>query len=248
MNSEISLSFLWKIFVNNWKKILLVTLAVVLVVGCVTAFLIEKKYSSKVTFYVINTNSELDYTTTSYLSAAEQLSNDYIQIILSDVMLKPLVEQLKTEHGYEYTVEQLRNMITTSIVSGASMFEIKVTSTDSQCAYDIAKHIGENAPGVLLTVVKPWIFDSKMENIDGLKKDDITDCIMVINEPIIANGHDSPRLTVNVAVSALVAALATYAFFMLTALLDTVVKSEDDIKQFVQKYPLIGTIPTWDAD
>ncbi|MBE6596550.1 MAG: hypothetical protein E7641_02660 [Ruminococcaceae bacterium] len=248
MNNEITLSFLWKIFVSNWKKILLITLAAVLIVGCVTAFLIEKKYSSKVTFYVINTNPDLEYTTTSYLAATEQLSNNYIQIIFSDVMLKPLAEELKAEYGYQYTVDQLRSMITSSIVAEASMFDIKVTNTDSKCAYNIAKSIEKLAPEVLQKVIKPWLFDDKIDSVDDLKKEDITECITAINEPREAKGHDSPSLIINLAVAAIGALVVSYAVFMLSAFFDTVVKSEEDIKQFVQKYPLIGTIPTWSED
>jgi hypothetical protein len=43
--------------------------------------------------------TDSEYVTTSLMQVIEHLSNDYIQIIKSEVMLNPLCEHLKSEHN-----------------------------------------------------------------------------------------------------------------------------------------------------
>ena len=67
---EISLDILVKIFKKNFLRILIITLIVMLLVATVTHFFIPKTYSSSVKFYVVNTPSASDYTSSSVVSAA----------------------------------------------------------------------------------------------------------------------------------------------------------------------------------
>ena len=106
MNKELSFKKLWKVFADAWWKLLLIMLAAMIAMGLFTQFFIQKKYSSSVTFYIINSNTASDYTTTSLLSATEQLANDYTGIILSDIFLKPMTEELK-EEGWLLSLDPL---------------------------------------------------------------------------------------------------------------------------------------------
>ncbi len=240
MNKEISLSTLWQVFRNAWKFIVIITLVVMLIAGLYTNYGIKKKYSSSVTFYVINISSNSEYTTSALLQAIEQLSNDYIELILSDLMIEPLVEDLNEEHGWNYSASQIRGMISASIISDTSMFKIKVTNTNKEHAYIIAQYINDNAPAKVREIVKPWIDE------DNVKDDEtITECITAINHPQLAKNHDSPNLMKNVIIAGIVAALAVYVIFLFRSFFNTVVKTEDDIKDITDKYPLIGRIPTW---
>ena len=239
MNKEISLSTLWQVFKNTWKMILIITLVVMLVAGLYSNYGIKKKYSSSVTFYVINTSSNSEYTTSALLQATEQLSNDYIKLILSDLVIDPLVEDLNDEHGWSYSAPQIRSMISTSLVPDTSMFEIKVTSTDKDHSYIIAQYINDNAPAKVKDIVKPWL------NGEGAADETITECITAINHPQIAKTYDSPNIKKNIMISGVVAALFVYIVALIKSFFDTIVKTEDDIKTITEKYPLIGRIPTW---
>ncbi|MBO5415438.1 MAG: hypothetical protein J6A83_02260 [Clostridia bacterium] len=240
MNKEISILTLWKVLKNSWKVIVIITLIVMLIAGLYTNYGIKKKYSSSVTFYVINTSSNSEYTTSALLQAIEQLSNDYIELILSDVIIEPLVEDLNEEHGWDYTPGQIRNMISASIISDTSMFKIRVTNTDKEHAYIIAQYINDNAPEKVKDVVKPWLSD-----VDTDKKDSVVECITAINHPQLATSYDSPNLSKNVLIAGIASALLVYVIFLLKSFFNTVVKTEDDIKPITDKYPLIGRIPTW---
>ena len=128
------------------------------------------------------------------------------------------------------------------------MFEIKVTNTNKEHACVIADYIGQIAPDTVLKVVRPWLFNDKLGEVNDLTKDDISPCISIINDAVEAKTHDSPSLTKNVFIAAFAAIVLTYGICLMIAFFDTVIKSEEDIKQFTQKYPLIGTIPTWTAE
>lgn len=247
MNKEISLATLWQVLKNAWKLILIITLIVMLVAGLYTTFGIKKKYSSSVTFYVINTSSNSEYTTSALLQATEQLSNDYIELILSDLMIEPLVEDLNAEHGWHYSAGNIRSMISASIVSDTSMFQVRVTNTNKDHAYIIAQYIYDNAPEKVRDIVKPWIVvdDGAQTDNEAPKRETVTECITAINRPYVAKTHDSPNLLKNIAISGVISALVVYIIFLFRSFFNTVVKTEDDIKPITDKYPLIGRIPTW---
>lgn len=244
MNNEISLSMLWRVFKNSWLKIVIVALICALLMGLFTHYFIKKQYSSSVTFYVINANTSTEYTQTSLIAANAQLANDYIEIIRSDAMMEGLIDALKDECGVEYTSKQIRKMMTSTVKDGSSVFEIKVTNTNKDHAYAIADYIAENTPDQLLKITKPWVFEKTEAELAAEKKD-ATACVNIVNYPHVAVDHDSPSLIKNVAIAGIVGAALTYLICFLIVFFDTLIKNEDDIKEFTEKYPLIGIIPSW---
>ena len=252
MNREISVATMWQVFKNCWKVIIIITVVAMLIMGLVTNFMIKKVYSSSVRFYVINTNGQQDFEQTALVTVKEQLSKEYIQIIFSDVVLIPIAQELKTneaykDYGFDYTAAQIKSMLSASTLTDIGIFDIKVKNNNSDHAYIIAKAIAEKAPSIVKEVKKPWTTDA--ENISGTTSTELqkefAECISVLNHPKKAISHDSPSLVKNVALAAIIAAVATYAVFFLIAMLDTGIKTEDDVKKITNKYPIIGVIPTW---
>ena len=244
MNNEISFSMFWRVFKNSWIKIVIVALVFAISMGLFTHYFIKKQYSSSMSFYVINANTNAEYTQTSLISANTQLANDYIEVICSDIMLEKLVADIKADNGLDYTVKQVRKMISSSIADGSSVFDISVTNTNKEHAYIIAEYIAENAPEVLLRTTKPWVFEKTAEELIAEDKD-MTDCVNIINTPKLATSHNSPSVTKNTILAGIVGAALMYFACFLVVFFDTLIKSEEDIKEFTEKYPLIGIIPSW---
>lgn len=69
--------------------------------------------------------------------------------------------------------------------------------------------------------------------------------VQVNLDPKLATSHNSPNLISNCLLAAVIGAIASFAFFVIHSLLNTVVRSEDDVKKNLSKYPLIGTVPSW---
>ena len=88
MEHDISLGFLFKTLKRCWLIMVIVALVAAIIVGVAVSLFIPKKYSSSVEFYVVNTNTSYDYTTSSLLAASEYLINDYVKIIKSDAILE----------------------------------------------------------------------------------------------------------------------------------------------------------------
>ena len=152
---ELNFAFFLSIFKKHWWKIVTFTLVVMIIAAAITHFLIPKKYSSSVNFYVVNVNTDLDYTQAAYLSAAEYLINDYVEIIKGDTLLGH-VSDLLAEDGYEdITPDKLRKMITNTSKSDTSVFTISVTHTDKKLAYRTAQILAEIAPSEVTDIAKP---------------------------------------------------------------------------------------------
>lgn len=241
MNKEISMGFCLAIF----KKALLVMLVAVIVAsllaGLFTEFFIQKKYSSSVTFYVIN-SSGADYTSSSVVAALEELTANYMELIKTDKIVAPVAKKLADEHGINYTPDQIKGMISTSAVNDTAMIVLKVVHTDREVAFKIAELFSTEAPALVTEIEKEELINNGVD-IDTGKS--VTDCIKAVNYPRMAESHDSPSLFRNVLLAAIVAAIAVYVIYFVIALLDNTIKSEDEIKEYFAEYPLLASIPSW---
>ena len=323
MDRDISLDFLLRIFKKTWWKIAIVALAVVILVATVTHFFIPKKYSSSIEFYVVNTNTNYDYTTSSLLSASAYLINDYVSIMKSDYMLDQFREDLVGQ-GYNADVvtnDLLRSMIQSSSQSDTSVFTVTVVHTNPAFAYDVAQTIARLAPSGVTDIAKPdsltyenlakkiysvISYYNKLEDDGGIEvkekeinkaledgtisgvsdsvsaKDlmkvieyyneqetdggleEVTEaeiakllesnslglnarlnCFEMLTPPVEDENHDSPNIVTYSALGGVIAAVATYLFFLARHLFELNISSEDDIKKMIDR-PLIGTIPHWE--
>ena len=267
MQNEISLGFFWKCLKKCW--ILMIVLAIVagIVAGIITSF-IPKKYSSSVDFYVINTNTSYDYTTTALLSASAYLINDYIEIIKSEAVLTDVANDINADRAEnnKITVKQLKSMVSASS-NETSVFTIRVTHTDKELAYEVAKSIEEIAPSKVTDIAKPdritnqsiyegilkviQQYDETMTmeklktslNINGLSS--TLDCFTTLNEPVKATSPDSPNVTKYALFAAAAMTAFIYVIFVIKGLVELNVSSEDDVKKLVKR-PLVGVIPHWE--
>ena len=255
MVKEINLVFLFKILKSAWWKILIFTVVIAIAVAAVTEFVIPKKYSSTTEFYVLNTSTTSEYTTTALLSAAEYLANDYIEIILGDDMVQAVINDL-TAKGYECTPAAIRSMISSNTSADSSTFEITTTHTDKDIAFYVADSIKKNAPEVIKDVTRPSytssLYRKTTQEVDGqpvekyiqISEEDL-ECIKVIRSPELSKTHVSPSVTKNTLIAAVLAAILAYVFFLVRKLLDTTIRTEDNAKELVNE-TIIGDIPTWD--
>ena len=273
---EISLDVLFKIFKKNLWRILIFTLVVMIAVAAFIHFFVPKKYSSSVKFYVVNMNSDYDYTSSSVVSAAEYLINDYISIIKSDYMLNKIAEELKQDGVKNVTPADLNSMIVGSSATETSVFSISVSSTDKKLAYQVAQIITEIAPKNVTEIAKSAVITSdrmastfayvaqqlNLAPTDGknVTAEDIknllvaaglgvgsqSECITAISQPVEDTAHDSPNLPLLTLLAGILAAIVAYVYFAIRVLTNQLVTTEDDVKKLLKR-PLIATIPHWEV-
>ncbi|MBE6668022.1 MAG: hypothetical protein E7607_06925 [Ruminococcaceae bacterium] len=156
MEKEINFGFLWRCLKKCWIFVLLAAILSAALAGLV-ASLLPKKYSSSVNFYIKNTNTELDYVSSQYIDVSDQLINDYVELIKSDVVLDQIKETYlvpNNSKAKEMSNDTLRDMISASSKERTSHFTIKITHTDSKVAHEVACAIKEVAPGAITNIVK----------------------------------------------------------------------------------------------
>ena len=266
MTKEISISLLIRVLKSAWWKILIITVAVAIAVAAFTAFAIDKKYAASTKFYVINTSTTSEYTTTALLSAAEFLANDYIEIIKGDEMMAMVKEKLESnqalkDKGYSsFSASQIRNMISTSTSAESSTFTVTVTHTDYEVAYYVSKTLeSTEALEIIKNSARPSyksnIYQWRDLNADGeqdanefstISEADL-ECVKVLRSPADPSSNPkpvSPDVVKYTLIAAAITAILVYAAFLINKLADTIIRGEESAKALVSE-TIIGDIPNW---
>jgi len=257
MIKEINLKFLIKIFKHFWWKILIFAVVVAIAVGAYAHFTAVPTYSSNVKFYILNLSMTSEYTTQSLISAAQSLSNDYIEIITGDEMTSYLAGRLK-ELGYgDISSDAIRGMISSRVSSSSSTFEITVTSTDPDIAFEVANIIANESADIVKNTTKPYLkldyyrisgytYDNEGNRVPTYSKIESLDydSYQILRFPKPAKQNPDGTVT-STAIAAVIAAAVAYIYFMMRRLLENVIRTEENIKDIVS-FPIIGSIPTWE--
>lgn len=220
MEMEISLL---EILTILWQKAWIIVLCILL--GGASAFgisryMIEPTYTSRVSMYVNNNKDRVEsQLNINDINASQKLVATYIEILKSDVVIDKVISQM----NLPYTNEQLRNKITANALNNTEILEIKVTTNDPEEAAAIANTLSELAPPEIVRVVQA----GDVQLID-----------QAIANPIPVG----PNVKLNSVIGALLGAVLASLGVLVAAMLDTRVKSEEDIqKQY--DLPVLGVIP-----
>ena len=265
MTKEINISLLFKVLKSVWWKILIITAAVAIAVAAFTAIAIDKKYAASTKFYVINTSSTSEYTTTALLSASEYLANDYIEIIKGDEMMTMVQKKLESnqqlaEAGYtSFSPANIRGMISASTSSDSSTFTITATHTDYDVAYAVCKALeSPEALEIIKDSVRPdyssnmYQFKDNNDSIQNwedftpISKSDL-ECLKVLRSPADPSTNPSPvspDVVSYTLLASIITAVIAYVIFLIIKLSDTVIRGEESAKELVNE-TVIGDIPTW---
>ena len=157
MEREINLGFFWRCLKKCWIFILLAAILAAAIAGIFAATVIPKKYSSSVNFYIKNSNSDQGVVTSQYVDVSDQLINDYVELIKSDVVLDRILNEYlvpNNSKAKDLSISALRSTITASSKERTSHFTLKVTHYDPQIAYEIACAIREVAPKAVTDIAK----------------------------------------------------------------------------------------------
>jgi capsular polysaccharide biosynthesis protein len=206
------------------KKILLITVCIFFC-GAV-AFFISKviltpMFSANVSMYVYNGEKHSDQSiTVSDLNTSQKLVQTYIVVLTSNTVLEKVSDQLNNR----YTIDNLRQMISTAVIDNTEAFSITVKNSDPAAAEKIANTIAKIAPNEILQVVKA----GAVEVIDYAKQ---------------PTHPSSPDVIRNSAVGAVLGFLFAAILAIAAAMMDTTVRCEADLTEHFN-LPILGVIPT----
>ena len=210
------------LWTNKWWVFLAAILGGIIALS-ITLFVIRPTYRSGFIAFVNNrtTSNTTEAWTSGDTSASQSLSYTYAEILRSRQVIETAAAQSGLTDLYSY--EDLRSFVSTSIVNQTQLITVYVTMTDANQAYNFANAIVGIAPDYIASIVE----GSSMK---------------IATYPVIATRKHSPSNRRNVMIGVVLGAVIAIMLIFFRAMLDTRVKSEDDLKERFG-LPIIGTIP-----
>ena len=226
MNKELDIRTLLKAFRKLWP----VVVAAVLVCSAIMAgYTMTKKpvYSAEADFLSVNNPNNETYTSSTLVSAAKELVNDYIEIAVSDVMLDAVADSLNGTGEKVYTHTSLRRMITVSKKGvDSAIYTVTVKSGDPEQAERVIGAVMENMQPVISELV--------------MRKNAVKCLTSVPKAEKMPSG-----LVKNTMIGAVAGLVISVVIVVIAVLTDTKVRTESDLKEAFADIPVIGTVPKW---
>ena len=227
-NNEITIGFLWAVL---RRRLVWLVLALLIGAGAMFAYtklMVSPVYSSRAQFSVENIYDSPSMGSNSYQSGAAQMAASYAHEVTGNVFLREVLSEYNARHPERsLTLSQVIGMVSVSSEEELPVFNVRVSSTDRQAAYDVLQIIEEVAPTFLL--------NSGTEQYINIK---------LIEYGHLATSPDSPNVALNVVIGGAVAVIVAYIAFFLVAFLDKTVYNEEALKSAFE-IPIIGQIPQW---
>lgn len=218
--AEIDFKKMVGFYLKHWVSIVVSGVAVALVALVITVFALTPMYRSSVTVYVNNSkNTQIDALTGSNLSAAIHLVKTYVNIIES----KPVLEEVAQVGQLDYTVEQLRGIISAVQVEDTEMFVVSAVHPDPEMAAHIVNTVAEVAPNRISEIVEG-------------------SSAKIVEYADPAKSPFTPSIKKNVVLGGLLGCLLMVIICTLQYLFDMRLQDENDIAMYFNA-PVLGVIP-----
>lgn len=220
--NEIDLRKVMKAILKNLWKIAIVTVLFGSIFLFVSYQFMTPMYRTSTSFYVNNKLSLNGVTTnisSNDLVTSISLVNSYIAILDNRDILNEVIDYA----DLDITHSQLSGMISTYVVKETGVFRVTVSSSDPVVAATVAESIAH--------IVTTHISDI----IEGSS-------VKVIDYPVVPNAPYSPNHIKNAAMGLFIGFVLSAGFVALIEILDTKIKSEDELKRYCN-YPILTVIP-----
>lgn len=172
---------------------------------------------------IVNTRQDTTANVTSdQINSATKLVSTYSIIIKSDTVLQQVISNL----GLTLTYDQLKERVTVSAVDDTQVMQITVRSDNPEWARQVCEQITTISPDVILESVEAG-------------------SVKLISQAAVTTEPVSPNVMKNTAVAAVLGLVASIGIVVLRELLDNKIKSEDDIRKYLD-LPVVGVIPDYE--
>ena len=228
---EIDLKELFQIFWNKKIQIILIIL-IFMVIGIIYSVgFVTPMYSSSTTLVLAGTTNSADQNqtaeaiTSADLTINSKLVSTYSVLVKSENILGQVISNL----GINVDEEQLKKNVEVTSVEDTELIEITVSNENPEYAVRIANEIAnvfkEKIAGDVYNINNVYIWDeAKMatepSNVNHLK---------------------------DIVIFAFIGALVAVMYVLIANMLDTTVKTQEDIEKSI-KIPVLASIPMYDMD
>lgn len=184
-----------------------------------TKFMVTPMYTSSTQVYILN-KPETDSLTTSDLAFATYLARDYQEIMVSDPVMKKVIQEL----NLNTTTKALKSAIKISLKEDTRILQIDVVADNPDKAKAIADSVRDNAK-----------IQSK-EIMGGIE------AINAIDEASTPNSPSSPNILKNTAIGFVGGAFLVIVILVILFLMDDTIKTQEDIEKYLG-ISVLATIP-----
>lgn len=215
--NEIDLLELFFAIISRWKILLVVVVIGAITAGLYNCFFIKPTYQAEAEIYITNTDTVINV---QDVQLSSELTVDYERIIMSRTVLKKVIDELNLKMSYS----ELKELITVNNPEDSHILLIDVETSDPRKSIAITNTLVKFGIDQIYRVVgndEPTIIDSaQADAVNELK----------------------PSLIKYVAMGGMLGAFAVCAIIVISVLMDTTLKSQEDIEKYLE-LPLIGEVP-----
>ena len=233
---ELDLKELFELF---WSKKITIVLVVILcaIIGVVYSFgFVKPKYKSSTTLVLTKTdgsdtvasqqvNQNTESITTTDITLNSKLVATYSELVKSNAVIRQVISNLKIA---ELTESGVRSNVSVSAVKDTELIQITVSNENAVYAAKIANEIAE-------------VFTDQVSQIYNINNVHVVDKAEVAEAPYNIN-HKK-----DIAIFALIGVVISVAYILVANMLDTTIKSTDDVEKKLG-LPVLASIALYDFD
>ena len=208
--------------------LILATTFVGLAAGAGASLLATEVYESRTQLYVsVQSDSQATGDLVQGSNFARQNMATFVEIATTDSVLGPVVEDL----GLDLTPAQLAAKVTANAPVNSSLLDIRVSDPDPVHAADIANAVGARMATLIQTELEPPRSEDGVSPVQ----------VRTVQPATPATAPSSPNVTINLALGLLVGLAIGIGIAVLRNVLDTRIRSLDDVERLTDA-PLLGGI------
>ena len=215
--TEIDLLEIFYLLRSKWKEIFLAVLVGALIFGAYHTFLIKPSYQADASIYITNNDSMITF---SDLQLSAALTDDYANIIKSRTVLNRVIDELDLNLNYE----ELGELVDVENPDSTHIVDIKVTCDDPE----MSRNITNALLNISVSQIYQIIGSSEPTVIDYSVAEAVQDV--------------TPGLLKYLAIGGLLGAFIMCAIYVLRMLMDSTMKSEEDVEKYLH-LPVLAAVP-----
>lgn len=214
---EIDLKEIFYLLVSHWKSIFLAALLGAAIFGAYHTFLLKPSYQADASIYITSTDSMISF---SDLQLSAALTDDYANIIKSRTVLNRVIDELDLNLDYR----QLGQLISVDNPDSTHIVDIKVTCDDPEQSRNITNAL----MNISVDQIYQIIGSSEPTVIDYAVAEAVQDVTPGLKKYLMLGG--------------LLGAMIVCAIVVLRMLMDTTMKTVDDIDRYLH-LPVLAAVP-----
>lgn len=218
---EINLKELFDYFKARIMVILIIILVVLIAGSIFSIFLKTPLYNSDTTIVLVSEDGTAGSTT--YTQSDVQLNKSLVGTYSEIVISRRVIESVIKNLSLDYTVEEVKNMITISTVNDTEIIKIVVANEDKGLAADIANEVAS-------------VFSEEIKSIYKLQNVSIVDVAEEAEKPYNIN------LFKDLLIYLLIGIVISFGIIFVIFYFDTTIKSVEEIENKLG-LPVFGIVP-----